>query len=252
MLAILHTWPLATAPGRLSRNDNNDAQLNEWIMAWVAHQLPRAPSDLFDANIFFPARHTLAFSEPLIVPALLGAPVAWAGGSPVLVTNLMVIAGFALTAFAGFALVLSVDRRCHRPGCSTGATFAFNTHTLTRLAACAGACISTDYRSPCSRPIACITTPRTRDALWLALWMAVLAYTSGYLVVFAAIMVATALLVRAARMAAALPERACRCFALAAALAAVAVAPLWLPYHARQPSTEWCDRSTTWRSTPRR
>ena len=78
LLAVLHTWPLATAPGTLSRNDNNDAQLNEWIMAWVAHQLPRAPTHLFDANIFFPARHTLAFSEPLIVPALLGAPVAWA------------------------------------------------------------------------------------------------------------------------------------------------------------------------------
>ena len=87
VLAVLHTWPLATAPGTLSRNDNNDAQLNEWIMAWVAHQLPRAPTHLFDANIFFPARHTLAFSEPLIVPALLGAPVAWAGGSPVLVTT---------------------------------------------------------------------------------------------------------------------------------------------------------------------
>src|SRR4051812_43578180 len=72
-LAIIHTWPLATAPGRLSRNDNNDAQLNEWIMAWVAHQLPRAPGQLFEANIFFPARHALAFSEPLIVPALLGA-----------------------------------------------------------------------------------------------------------------------------------------------------------------------------------
>src|SRR3954465_3812338 len=126
LLAIVHTWPLATAPGTLSRNDNNDAQLNEWIMAWVAHQLPRAPSQLFNANIFFPARHALAFSEPLIVPALLGAPVAWAGGSPVLVMNLMVIAGFALTAFAGFTLVY---RWTGDPiaGVLTGATFAFNT-----------------------------------------------------------------------------------------------------------------------------
>ena len=43
LLAVVHTWPLATAPGTLSRNDNGDAQLNEWILAWVAHQLPRAP-----------------------------------------------------------------------------------------------------------------------------------------------------------------------------------------------------------------
>lgn len=93
LLAIAHTWPLATAPGTLSRNDNGDAQLNAWILAWVAHQLPRDPLHLFDANIFYPDRGTLAFSEPLIVPALLGAPVRWLGGSPVLVFNLMMIAG---------------------------------------------------------------------------------------------------------------------------------------------------------------
>src|SRR4051794_14022343 len=192
MLAVIHTWPLATAPGRLSRNDNNDAQLNEGIRAWVGHQLPRAPSQLFDANIFYPARHTLAFSEPLIVPALLGTPVAWAGGSPVLVMNLMMMTGFALTAFAAFALVYRWSGDVPA-GLLAGATFAFNTHTLTRLPHVQAlhlyglplALFATDRL---------LTTARTRDALALALWMAVLAYTSGYLVVFAAVMVVTALL----------------------------------------------------------
>src|SRR6478672_7482553 len=77
--AVIHTWPLALAPGTHSRNDNGDAQLNTWI---------------------------LAFSEPLMVPAILGAPIAWLGGSPVLVYNLMVIAGFALSALAAYALAL--------------------------------------------------------------------------------------------------------------------------------------------------
>jgi hypothetical protein len=227
-LAIIHTWPLATAPGTLSRNDNGDAQLNEWIMAWVAHQLPRAPAHLFDANIFFPARHTLAFSEPLIVPALLGGPVAWAGGSPVLVMNLMVMAGFALTAFAGFALV-------HRwtgdvtAGLLTGATFAFNTHTLTRLAHVQALHL---YGLPLVLLAVdrLLTRRRACDAVWLALWMAVLAYTSGYLVVFAAVMTGTALLVRLREW---VPDwrRVLPMFALAAALAGLAVAPLWAPYH---------------------
>ena len=44
LLAIVHTWPLAADPGTHSRNDNGDAQLYEWILAWVAHQLPRAPA----------------------------------------------------------------------------------------------------------------------------------------------------------------------------------------------------------------
>src|SRR5204862_2200969 len=99
LLAIAHTWPLALHPGRYSRNDNADTELNAWILAWVEHQLPRDPRHLFDANIFYPAKDPLAFSEPLIVPALIGAPLAWAGASPVLGYNVVLILGFALTAF---------------------------------------------------------------------------------------------------------------------------------------------------------
>ena len=98
-------WPLATAPGTLSRNDNGDALLNEWILAWVAHQLPRAPARLFDANIFYPARDTLAYSEPLIVQGVMTLPIRVLGGSPVLAYNLVLIAGYALTAWAGYLLV---------------------------------------------------------------------------------------------------------------------------------------------------
>ena len=97
LLAIVHTWPLVTEPGTLSRNDNGDAQLNEWILAWVAHQLPRHPLQLFQGNIFYPAKDVLAFSEPLIVPALLVAPALWLGASPVLAMNLAMLTGFALT-----------------------------------------------------------------------------------------------------------------------------------------------------------
>ena len=193
MLAVVHTWPLATAPASLSRNDNGDAQLNEWIMAWVAHQLPRDPAHLFQGNIFYPAKDTLAYSEPLIVPALLGAPVAWLGGSPVLVFNLMVIAGFALTALAGYALVLAWtgDRAA---ALLAGSMFAFNTHTLTRLAHVQGLHI---YGLPLALlAIDRIITGERRAWPWLAVWMAVMAYTSGYLVVFAVIMIAVALAAR--------------------------------------------------------
>jgi hypothetical protein len=71
--------------------------LNEWIIGWIAHQLPRAPLHLFDANIFFPEPNTLAFSEHMFVQARDGraAPV---GGLPtLLVYNILVMAGLALT-----------------------------------------------------------------------------------------------------------------------------------------------------------
>ena len=75
-LALLHTWPLASAPGSLSRLDNADSALNTWIVAWVSHILPRDPTRLFEAPIFHPEHHALAYSEHLLVPALIGAPLS--------------------------------------------------------------------------------------------------------------------------------------------------------------------------------
>ncbi len=228
LLAVVHTWPLASAPATLSRNDNGDAQLNEWIMAWVAHQLPYAPAHLFQGNIFFPARDTLAFSEPLIVPALLSAPVAWLGGSPVLAANLMILAGLALTALAGYTLVYrwTGDRLA---GLVTGSAFAFNTHTLTRLAHIQGLHL---YGLPLALLAIdrLVTAPRARDALWLAAAMTMMAYTSGYLLVFGAVMTAVAIVTRTADWRPHWPAAAAQ-FALAVVASAAAILPLWLPYH---------------------
>ncbi len=228
LLAVLHTWPLVTAPGTLSRNDNGDAQLNEWILAWVAHQLPRAPAHLFEANIFFPARDALAFSEPLIVPGVMGAPLAWLGASPVLVFNLVLVAGFALTAFAGYLLVYRWTRD-RAAGLLAGSTFAFNTHTLTRLAHVQGIHA---YGLPLSLLASdrIVTEARLGDALLLALWMTVMAYTSGYLVVFGAVLVAVVVLSRITDWRTRAVPVLSR-FAVAAVVSAVAILPVYLPYH---------------------
>jgi hypothetical protein len=129
---VLHTWPLATGPAVLSRHDNADAMLNEWIVAWVAHQAPRAPLRLFDANIFHPEPRALAFSEHMTVQGLMGAPVLWLGGSPLLAYNLLVMAGLALSAWAMW-LLLKRWTGSSAAGAVAGSLLAFNAHTLTRL-----------------------------------------------------------------------------------------------------------------------
>ena len=227
LLAVAHTWPLALAPGRYSLNHNADAELNAWILAWVAHQLPRDPAQLFEANIFYPAHDSLAFSEPLIVPALMGAPLSWAGASPVLVYNLILILGFALTAFAACVAIESWTGSL-AAGLVAGSALAFNTHTLTRLAHIQGIHIY-------GLPLALLALDRLirggsyRAALLLALSIAIVAYTSGYLVVFTAITIVIALAARAGewlpRLRAAGPP-----LATAAVIAAIAVVPVYLPY----------------------
>jgi hypothetical protein len=226
LLAIVHTWPLVTEPGTLSRNDNGDAQLNEWILAWVAHQLPRHPLQLFQGNIFYPAKDVLAFSEPLIVPALMVAPALWGGGSPVLAINLAMLIGFALTALGTYALVFSWTRD-RLAALTAGSLFAFNAHTLTRLPHVQA---MHAYGMPLSLLLAdrLIGQPRPVTAVLLGACMAMMAYTSGYFVVFATVMIAVVLIVRISDGIRSLQVAAM--FGLAAITAAVLALPLLIPY----------------------
>ena len=66
-----------------SRIDNGDYSLNVWAVDWVARTLPTDPAHLFDANIFHPARLTLAYSEPMILQGALAIPAVWLGVPPV-------------------------------------------------------------------------------------------------------------------------------------------------------------------------
>ena len=131
-MAVLHSWPLASDPAHLARLDNHDAELNTWIVAWTAHILPRHPLDLFEAPILYPEHHSLAFSEHMFVPSLLGAPLLWAGASPVLVYNLLIIAGLALS---GWSMYLLMRRWTGSEAAAiiAGLIYAFNAHVLTRF-----------------------------------------------------------------------------------------------------------------------
>jgi hypothetical protein len=75
-----------------------------------------------------------------------------------------------------------------------------------------------------------IVSARWRDAVWLAIWMAAMAYTSGYLVVFGAVMIAVVAAVRIANWS----SRAVRVlslFATAAVAGGVLSLPVYLPYY---------------------
>jgi hypothetical protein len=221
-LSFVHTWPLVTDPAVLSLNDNGDAQLNEWILAWVVHQLPRDPANLFEGNIFYPAKGSLAFSEPLIVPAIMAAPVFWLGGSPVVAYNILLLVGLTLTALATYAVVFSWTE--DRPAALVaGSLFAFNTHTLTRLA-------HLQALHAYGLPLAVLFTdrlirqPSVSAALCLAIAMSSMIYTSGYLVVFATIAIAVALIVRVAEW-----RRNYRAVLAGLALAAIVTGVVALP-----------------------
>ena len=80
-LALVMTWPLGSPAARVVP-DMDDAFFSIWRLCWIAHQLVHQPAALFDANIFYPARHTLAYSDAMLLVGLAGAPFLLAGVPP--------------------------------------------------------------------------------------------------------------------------------------------------------------------------
>jgi hypothetical protein len=226
-LAIVHTWPLATDPAVLSRNDNGDTILIEWTLAWDAHQVVRAPWNLFEANIFYPSHDTLAFSEHLFALGMMGAPLLWLGLSPVLVYNLLVIAGLALS---GWSLCLVVRRWTGDwiAGILAGSIVAFNAHTLTRLPHLHA--LHYEFLPPALLVLdALLGEPRLKHGLLLAMWFLLTALTSNYQMVFALAALGAALVVRPAEWRAR-GVRILRPLGLAAVVSAIVMVPFLLPY----------------------
>jgi len=194
LLAIVHTWPLASDLGGLSRNDNADTMLNTWIVAWVSRTLPVDAVGVFDANIFHPNPDTLTYSEPLIVPGVMAIPFARLGVSAVQTYNVLLLIGFTLTALAMYALVKAWTGDPWA-GLLAGALMAFNAHSMTRLPHMQAVHVQW-------LPLAIwsldrvLTGQRTRDALWLALWIVLAALTSGYLAIFIGVAAAAGVVAR--------------------------------------------------------
>lgn len=132
LLAVAHTWPLATAPHALSLGHNADAQLNAWIVSWVAHITPTEPWTLWRGNFFQPGSAAWTLSEPLLVPGLVGAPVWWITRNPVLLFNLLLLGGLATSGWCTW-WVLRRWTTSDEAALVGGTLVVFNAHLLTRL-----------------------------------------------------------------------------------------------------------------------
>jgi hypothetical protein len=103
-LTLLLFLPLSPSPATRTLGWGPDERLFLWTLAWDVHALLEQPLRLFDANIFYPESHTLAYSENLLGSALLGAPVLLATGNLVLTSNLIVLSAYALSGAGAFFL----------------------------------------------------------------------------------------------------------------------------------------------------
>jgi hypothetical protein len=102
-LTVFFTWPMANGLSSLIVW-HIDPPFSVWRLAWVAHQLFVDPVNLFNTNIYYPEPRTLAYSDAMLLPGLIATPLIKAGMKPLLVMNLMFLAGI-VTSGAGMYLL---------------------------------------------------------------------------------------------------------------------------------------------------
>ena len=109
LVALIITWPLAAQLHRSLPGDYGDPVFVTWVMSWVTGQLSSGTLEGFwTANIFFPERNTLAYSEHFVAQSVMVAPAALATANPILAYNLAFLLTFVLTGLGTYLLARSL------------------------------------------------------------------------------------------------------------------------------------------------
>jgi hypothetical protein len=129
-VALVVTWPLAAHFASGFPGDYGDPVFVTWVMAWVDDRITRAAFDGFwTANIFFPERGTLAFSEHFIGQSVMVLPVYWVSGNAILSYNVAFLLTFVLTGLGTFLLARALTGS-FIAGCVAAFVAAFNEYRL--------------------------------------------------------------------------------------------------------------------------
>jgi hypothetical protein len=228
VLSLIYTYPMIRDIGRANRFDSPDAQFNAWTLSWDLHQLGNEPFSVFDANIFYPERGTLAYSENLLVAALMVAPFRLLSDNPILLLNLALLAALTTSGVASFVLTRYLTGNTWA-AVTAGLLFAFAPYRWAHVP-------HLQLQLAFALPLSFYFTHRlfaeggAKSAVGLGLSIAAAFGSSGYYGIF----LLTALpivigfeLVRGSNEA---RIRGVRVLALAALVAVLSAAPLVLPY----------------------
>jgi hypothetical protein len=123
LLTSTLTWPYVTRL-RDAVAGPGDPYLLSWILWWDYHQTFTDPLNLFHANILYPYRYTLAFSEHSYGLALPFFPLFALGFRPLTVHAVAMFLGFALSGYGAFRLARTLTNS-YGAAWVAGIVFAF-------------------------------------------------------------------------------------------------------------------------------
>jgi len=105
VFAIIFTFPLITNLRSSVPGDLGDPLLNVWTLWWDSERLIHLDiMNYFDANVMFPYRNALAFSEHLTGEAIISLPFYIVFRDPLLVYNILYILSFLIAGTGTYIL----------------------------------------------------------------------------------------------------------------------------------------------------
>jgi hypothetical protein len=107
-LALVLAYPISLHPASLRFPTGPDGDLGWYLLGWDAHAFLHRPWTIFDANIYYPERLTLAYGESVIGLAIFSAPVVWLTGNLLLAANVVSLLSPALCGLAAYVLARRV------------------------------------------------------------------------------------------------------------------------------------------------
>jgi hypothetical protein len=236
VLAVVMTWPLVTDISRLGRTANSgDARYAVWNVAWVANALLEYPTRLYDANIFHPHRHTLAYSEANVGAGLIALPAWAATRNPFTAHNVVVLFSFVSSFVATFLLVSRLVRD-ELAAATAGVLYAFCPYLFSHTAHIQ---LLLAFGIPLSMLAfhQLVDTPTPLRGVWLGLALTAAALSCAYYGIFAGMMVGSGTFSYAFSRHAWRDLRYWRAIAIGAAVSLGIVVPFFLPYLAIQEET---------------
>lgn len=228
VLTAALTFPLVVGLDRLGRLNTADGRYAMWNVAWVADALIAKPSSLFDANIFYPNRHTLAYSEANIGAGVVAIPAWGFSGNPYLAYNSVVFFAFVMAAAGAYALVTSLTGS-REAAAVAGVLFAFCPFVFARTAHIQ---LLMTFGLPWSMRAfhRLVDRPTPWRAVGLGLWLWVQALSCAYYGIFGGLVVGFGTLYFAIARGLWRSTRYWTAIALAAAVSIGLTVPFFLPY----------------------
>jgi hypothetical protein len=228
LLTAALTYPLVPRLDRVGRVNTDDGRFSIWNVAWVADAMIVHPRTLFDANIYYPNRNTLAYSEANIGAGLVALPAWGFTGNPYLAHNTVVVFAFVM-AFAGAYYLVRYLTASREAAAVAGVLFAFCPYIFSRTA-------HIQLLMSFGLPFSMLAFHRLVDrpgpargvVLGLTLW--VQALSCAYYGIFAALMVGLGTLWFAGSRHAWRSVRYWTAVAVAAAVSLALTLPFFLPY----------------------